>query len=87
MTARSHIGGDGDHALAVLVLDLGRALAHRDVGDLAQRHHQVAAGHGDRQVLDVAGADAVIRMQAQRHIARFAGRVDPVTDLDAGKSQ
>ena len=31
------------------------------------------------------GIDAVVRMQAHRDVARLAGRVDPVADLDAGE--
>ena len=57
------------HALAVEVLDLRRPLAHGDGGDLVQRHHHVATGHRDRQVLDVLGADAVVRMQAHGDVA------------------
>ena len=31
------------------------------------------------------GVDAIVRMQAHGDVARLAGRVDPVADLDAGE--
>mmetsp|Transcript_15038 Transcript_15038/g.35548 ORF Transcript_15038/g.35548 Transcript_15038/m.35548 type:complete len:471 (-) Transcript_15038:1551-2963(-) len=77
------VGADRDRALAVAVLNLARALAHRDIGDLVQRHHAVGAGHRDRQSFDVGRIHSVAGMQPDGDVPRFAGRVDPVAGLDA----
>ena len=60
-------------------------LAHRHAGDLLERHHPVGAADGDRQALDVAGVDPVVRVQAHRDVTRLAARVDPVAGLDTGE--
>ena len=83
--AALHVGRYADRALATGVLDLARPFAHRHGGDLLQRHHAVAAADRDRQPFDVAGRNAVVGVQAHRHVAGFAAGVDPVADFNTGK--
>ena len=67
------------------MLYLRRALAHRDGGDLIERHHHIAATDRNGKMLDIGCIHPIIRVQSHRDIARFAGRVHPVSDFDTGK--
>ena len=78
------VGFDGDHGLAIEVVDLGRThgLAYRrDLSERNGRGSPLRIGDDQRQLLQVREIFARLLREAHSDIARLSARIRPVPGL------